>query len=471
MINRKKIDRNQRLKYVIVDFVTSTIAFFIFNICRSLILDDGQSVYSYLTSTKLVVEQCVAPFLMLGIYWLSGYYNHPFGKSRLQELFTTLCSAMINTGLIFLILLINDRLSTRITNYELLLISLGLLFLFTYCGRIAITAAGIRRFRNGELSTNCIIVGNSVKARETARKLTEPKSRLNHQVIAFVSVPGETQVEDDATVYEFSQLQEICEKKHADQVIISLENYDDKRVMSILNILFPLEIPVKIAPDIFSFVTAAIKTKDIYAEPFVDLTSPSLTESSQNVKRLLDVILSGILLLICSPLMAVAAILVRRASPGPAIYRQQRIGKHQRPFTIYKFRTMCQNAEGGTPMLSQHDDPRITSIGKVLRKYRIDELPQLWNVIKGDMSMVGPRPEREYFIRKIMEQAPYYALIYQVRPGITSWGMVKYGYASNLEQMIERTRYDLIYITNMSIFIDMKLLIYTIDTVITGRGM
>ena len=152
------------------------------------------------------------------------------------------------------------------------------------------------------------------------------------------------------------------------------------------------------------------------------------------------------------------------------IYRQRRIGIHHKPFTIYKFRTMRTDAEAAGPQLSGENDPRVTKVGRVMRKYRIDELPQFWNVLKGDMSLVGPRPEREYFIRQIVKEAPYYTLVHQVRPGITSWGMVKYGYASTVGQMVERTRFDLIYLSNMSTMVDIKILIHTLKTVMTGKG-
>ncbi len=165
------------------------------------------------------------------------------------------------------------------------------------------------------------------------------------------------------------------------------------------------------------------------------------------------------------------AIIIKRQSPGPVIYRQTRIGRHKRPFNILKFRSMRVDAETNGPSLSTVDDPRVTPVGRFMRKYRIDELPQFWNVLRGDMSLVGPRPEREFYIRRILERAPYYSLIHQVRPGITSWGMVKYGYASSVEQMIERMKYDLLYIENLSFGVDIKIIFYTFNTVITGKGV
>ena len=203
----------------------------------------------------------------------------------------------------------------------------------------------------------------------------------------------------------------------------------------------------------------------------IDLTSPAMNEWQKNVKRVLDVILSGTALIVLSPVYLALAIGVRTTSPGPVIYRQERIGYRQMPFEILKFRSMRTDAESDGPRLSDDNDPRITPLGKVMRKYRLDELPQFWNVFKGEMSLVGPRPERAYFIEQIVREAPYYTLVHQVKPGITSWGMVKFGYARSVPEMVERTRYDLIYLSNMSVAVDIKILLHTIKTVFMGKGV
>ena len=188
-------------------------------------------------------------------------------------------------------------------------------------------------------------------------------------------------------------------------------------------------------------------------------------------KRLTDIVVSGLGMIILSPVFLVAAIAIRIESPGGSIFSQERIGLRKKPFRIHKFRTMRTDAENQGPALSSANDSRITRIGRTLRKYRLDELPQFWNVFKGDMSLIGPRPEREYYIRQIIREAPYYTLVHQVRPGITSLGMVKYGYANTIPKMIERLQYDIVYLENISFTIDMKILMYTLSTVINGRGV
>lgn len=189
------------------------------------------------------------------------------------------------------------------------------------------------------------------------------------------------------------------------------------------------------------------------------------------IKRLFDVICSAIALVVLCPLFLVIAVFIKCDSKGPVIYRQQRLGRLAKPFTILKFRTMYENAETDTPLLSAKDDKRITKFGCLLRKYHLDELPQLWNILVGDMSFVGPRPERKYFVDQLLVIAPEYVKLFKVRPGLSSWGSVKYGYASDLSQMVERMKYDLMYLDKMSLAIDIKIMAYTIKTVVTGKGV
>lgn len=465
----------QRLRYITLDILSGAVAFWVFNIVRYYLLSENINghigLWNYLLSPKLVIEECIVPIVMTCIYWLSGYYNRPFGKSRLQELWVTFCSAMINTILIYLVLLINDQTGHRIINYELIGILLGVLFVPTYICRIIVTSYATAHFRQNHWHFRVLIIGNSKVSRKVAEKLVKGPSRVGYTIVGFVEIPGETSLNDGKNFIALKDIENECRNSGIDQLILAPETYDEGKVLELVYRLFPLEIPIKISPDTFSFVTSAIKLQDIYGEPFVDLASPAIGEASKNIKRCFDVVFSVFILIMMSPIFCILSFLIKRDSKGPVIYSQERIGLHQRPFKIFKFRTMDVKAEEEGPQLSDENDPRVTRLGKWLRKYRIDELPQFWNVLKGDMSVVGPRPEREYFIKQIVKQAPYYTLVCQVRPGITSWGMVKYGYASSVAQMVERTRYDLIYLGNMSLSVDIKILIYTIKTVLTGKGI
>lgn len=189
------------------------------------------------------------------------------------------------------------------------------------------------------------------------------------------------------------------------------------------------------------------------------------------IKLIFDYLFSVISLLIFSPFMILLALVIRISGGGPVIYSQDRIGKNGKPFSIYKFRSMVYSAESGEPLLSRDNEERVTKIGRIIRKYRIDELPNFLNVLKGEMSVVGPRPERQFFIDQIIREAPEYAFLQNIKPGITSWGQVKYGYASSVKGMIERSCFDIHYLKQRSLWFDLKIILLTIGTVLRGKGI
>lgn len=465
----------QRTKYIAVDFLTAFLSFFLFNIVRYFLLVENwssdNSFWPYVLSTKLIIEQILIPIGMLGIYWISGYYNNVLSKSRVTEFSETFWSAVVSTVIIYLILLINDSSGMKTRDYEIILSLFGIIFTLTYIGRVILTSHTIRQLRKRNWIYSTLIIGNSRKSREALRKLKEGGSVWAYNVVGFINLDKEHSVNDSHQTWNWDEIEEVCRRYEVDQLILAPERIRDSEIMHILERLFPLGLPVRIAPDTLSYVTGNIKLNDIMGVPLIDLTSPRLSNFEKNVKRTFDVLVSIISMIVLSPVFATAAIGVKLSSKGPVIYSQERMGKGHKPFRILKFRSMYVSAEDKGPQLSSKDDRRITSFGKLLRKYRIDELPQFYNVLKGDMSLVGPRPEREYYIEQIIKRAPYYGLIFQVRPGVTSWGMVKYGYASSVTQMVERSRYDLLYINNMSISTDLKILIYTIRTVLKGAGL
>lgn len=464
----------QRAKYVLMDFIMTSLAFLIFNCFRYYMLEIGSSyinLSSFIFSDKLLIEQATVPTGLLALFWLSGYYNHPFRKSRLVEFTTTLSSTLTATLLIFFSLLINDTTGVKLKDYELLLVLFFLLALFTYIGRRIITRRTLRHLRKRSWIYSTLIIGNSTKSRKIYNKLQNSGSVWAYNVVGFVRLDGEKNIEDDCRVWEWDEIEDVIASQNIDQIVLAPENIRDSELMGILKRLFPLNCPVKIAPDTLSYITGSIRLDDIHGIPFIDLTSPRISEFQKNAKRSIDVSFSLIAGILLSPILIIIALAVKFTSPGPVIFKQERIGHGRRPFNIYKFRSMHQNAEQNGPQLSHENDNRTTALGKIMRKYRIDELPQLWNIIKGDMSLVGPRPERAYFIDKIVKRAPYYGLIFQVRPGLTSWGMVKHGYASNVDEMVARARYDLLYLNNMSLITDFKIMIHTVNTILNGSGM
>lgn len=460
---------------MIGDFLSTNIAWLLFNLFRYRWVDNAsffKSLSSFLTSDSVVLGQIFFPLLMVGIYYLSGYYNQAFLKSRLQEFVTTSTTAFVGMVVIFFTALFNDINAERAFTYEMMLVLYLMLFFVVYIVRFSITRVATHKIHHREWAFNTLIVGTSNTAEQMEKRLREMNKSMGFNVIGYVETcEGAFHRPLNLPVYPISEIDEVCERENVKNIIVIQHRHGTKATMSLVSNLLSLNLPIYISPDLYQLLTSKVRVSNIVGEPLIDISKTDMSQCMLNMKRVSDIVISFLTLLFISPLLLAVAIAVRCSSKGPVFYKQRRIGYHKRPFNIYKFRSMYVDAEVSGPALSTLNDPRITQVGRFLRKYRLDELPNFWNVLRGDMSLVGPRPEREYYIKQIMAKAPYYTLIHQVRPGITSWGMVKYGYASDVDGMIERLRYDLLYIENVSLLIDLKILFYTVQTVFTGKGI
>ncbi len=266
-------------------------------------------------------------------------------------------------------------------------------------------------------------------------------------------------------------METILMEQQVEEVIIALEPTEHGKIGDIVNRLSMLDIKISAIPSITDILTGKVKSTTIFGTPLLEVDQDVMPYWQQNVKQMMDIFISIFALIILLPLNLALIVGVKLSSSGPILYKQDRIGRFGREFKIYKFRSMYHNAEENGPELSSKHDPRVTRFGQLMRKHRFDEIPNFINVLMGDMALVGPRPEREYFIEKIIKTAPHYTHLQKVKPGITSWGQVKYGYAENVEEMIKRLRYDILYIENMSLFVDVKILFYTVITIVKGRGV
>ena len=458
-------------KYILSDFISASVAWLLFNILRYEVfaIDEGaDSLLDYLQYPGVLGGQVVIPLFWLVLYYFSGYYNKPFGKSRLTELFSTFITVLIGTVFVFFALLLDDIPRSIDIYYKLFFGMFGLQFFITYIPRLLITQSVMRKIKNREWAMKVLIIGAGGKAVRIAHDLY----RLGYDICGFVSEDERTPVKADRNqvLGTVEDIPVLMEKENVDEIVLAVESKNNKALLGILYSLYRYKRPIKVLADRFNMLSK-IQLRTIRGIPLVDVTDNNFSPAEQNIKLFLDKVCSVVALLLLSPLFAYIAWRVKKDSPGPVFFRQERIGYLGQPFWMYKFRTMYVNAEENGPSLSSEDDLRVTPFGRIMRKYRLDELPQFWNVLKGDMSLVGPRPERKYFIDEIVKTAPYYYLLHNVRPGITSLGMVKYGYAASVDKMVERMEYDILYYENMSLTLDLTILIYTVKTVITGKGV
>lgn len=459
-------------RYIVSDFLTAALVWLAFNVLRyyqQVIFRDSSTLGEFLLYPSVWSGQLIIPFYWLVIYYFSGYYNKPLAKSRLSEFWITLISSGIGVFGIFMFLILNELPIRYQIYYYFFFELLGLHFLVTYFFRLRVTMYLLRRIQQGDFAIHVLVLGIG----EKALALSQYLEKVGTKVVGFVRVTPteESRVDAGKIVGSYADMPALMKQYPVEELTVATDALEETALSKFLYSLYLYKKPIKVWMDKKTILFSKVRLKTISSVPLAEITENNFSEAEKNIKAFADRFISCLVLIVLSPLFAYIAWRVRRDSPGPVIYRQERIGFHGRPFMIYKFRTMYVDAENTGPKLSHEDDSRITPFGAVMRKYRLDELPQFWNVLKGDMSLVGPRPERKYFIDQIVQRAPYYYLLHNVKPGITSLGMVKYGYASTVDQMLERLEYDIIYYENMSLALDITILVYTIKTVVTGKGI
>lgn len=478
-------ENRQRALYIAGDLLATVSAWLVFSYIRFVMVGEPEnysSFASFLSIRPVILGLILFPLGMSGLYWLSGYYNKVFIKSRIEELTTTLSTAFVGTIAIYFLAIVDDPIPDRATNYELLVMLFGLLFTSVYLERLTFTTLNSRRVASGKIAFNTVYVGNLADVPEAIHRLESGINHLSHAfrvvgILEWISPAAKSRAPESGKseiaglpVLGLNDMASFCRANDVSSIVVARSDCSPGELLELINELLPLEIPVLMSPSLVNLLTAKPRLNRLVADPFIDITTPYIAESTINLKRAGDFFGALIAAILLIPTYLVIAIAVKLDSKGPVIYTQKRIGLHRKPFYILKFRTMTVDAEASGPRLSSENDPRITRVGRFLRKYRLDELPQFINVIAGNMSLVGPRPERDHYIQQILENAPYYTLLHCVRPGITSLGMVKHGYASSIDEMIQRMHYDLIYIENVSFTTDLKIIAYTIATVMSGKG-
>jgi len=419
--------------------------------------------HNYLISLLLFPLYCTF------IYYLSGFYLNTLRKTKLSLITNTILTTVIISFLVFFVLKLGDVIVSYRYFYFSMLVLFGLLFSITFIFRNIIFSQIHHNYKTKKWTINTLIIGTGSNALKIANELEQNAEQ--NTLIGFVSLNQRMVVQQDRVLGTMNQIASIIEKNNIQEAIVILDNADEQQLFTIINALYKFNIDIRFTPRLYEILTGSAKINRLEISPLVNITSSSMADWEASIKRFVDILASVIALILLSPFLAYFMIRIKRDSKGPVFYRQERIGRYGIPFKILKFRTMYVGSENGIPQLSSANDDRITPVGKILRKYRIDEIPQFWNIIKGDMSLVGPRPERRYYINRIIEEAPYYCLLYKIRPGLTSWGPIKIGYSDSIEKMIERLNYDIIYLDNMSLITDFKILVYTVEIIFNGKGI
>ena len=468
--------RRQSIKYLLCDFFAAVVVWVLFFIYRKLYIEHDPDWHANLVyNRKFYIGSVFIPICWVIVYYLQGAYHEPYRRSRLNELIQTLFTTLLGVIILFFVLLLDDSIQSYKNYYKSFGVLFTLQFVLTEIPRFILSSATNHKIQKRKIGFKTLIIGSNENAWNTYNEIQNLKDGNGNLFRGFIHIDERNGFSDKLIgkvphLGELSDLASVIKQYGIEEIIIALESSEHNYIQRILNDTIDLDVRIKLIPGVYDILAGSVKFTSVIQAPLIELNREIAPRWQINAKRIFDVTFSVFVLVAFSWLFVILAIIVKLSSKGPIFFSQERLGLHGKPFRIFKYRSMYVDAEKKGPALSSKNDPRITPFGLFLRKTRLDEFPQFINVLIGQMSIVGPRPERKFYADQITEKAPHYKHLHRVRPGITSWGQVKFGYAENVDEMVMRLKYDLLYTENMSILVDVKIIIYTILIVFQGRG-
>lgn len=446
------------------DFLFINLAWIVYYYVR---IDSGWIVYA--NPPAFVVPLFVIYFYWLIIFSFAGLYQHWFVRSRFDEFSSVFKTVSFGCFILFFIIFIDDFFNNApIISRFLILIYWLLMVISVSLGRIIIRSIQRNLLEKGIGLRNTLIVGDGEKA-FNLKEMIGKYHQLGYKILGFISM-YEGAIIKDGTLGNLENIPGIIKKNDITEILIALEPNEKEKLIDVIRYCTEEKVNMKILPDMYEIVSGMAKTNQIYGVPLIEVMPDIMSPAGKLTKRIIDVIISLFTLLFLSPLLLIVALVIKITSKGPVLYKQERVGRKGQEFIMFKFRSMNMNSEEYGPEWAGENDPRITKTGKILRKLYIDEIPQMINVLKNEMSLIGPRPERPYFVEQLKKEIPYYYKRLSVKPGITGWAQIKHKYDSSLEDVKTKVQYDFYYIENMSLKLDFKIMINTVIVILLMKG-
>ncbi len=461
-----KQNRNLIVSFVLMDWISSLVSWGFFFYCRKVIIEG----MAFNVSNALYLGVVLIPLLWVFIYYLQGTYHNIKRLYRFKLFNLTVKATFMGSILLFFTLLLDDEIAGYKAYYKSMILLFGIQLACSLTPRMIFITLLVKRIHSGTFGFKTLLIGSGSKALEIYDEINNLPIKSN-QFIGFVAVQ-ESNIQLECKIPKLghlNELEKVLKTNEIEEILIALDSSEHNLLPSIIQQSGENNV-IKILPDMSEILSLSARTTNIFGALLIEVTTESMPIWQQLIKRFLDVLIALMAIIALLPFYIILAIGVKLSSKGPVFFLQERIGKNGKIFNIIKYRTMYVNAEENGPKLSSSNDPRITPFGRFMRKFRLDEFPQFINVVKGDMSLVGPRPERQFYIDQILEIAPQFMQLTKVRPGITSWGQVKYGYAENVDQMLQRMKFDMLYMKNRTLALDFKIMLYTIMIILKAKG-